>query len=115
MASKTPKELTTLLEQVSGSEELKKEYDRLDEVKSQMEEKVAFNFQKRRGITAERKQKKEQKEEAERHLELLEKQVIFCILDIIFNASQCFTHHIGVFVLYSFYLLYFTFPQPFFF
>ena len=75
VAAKSPRELTLLVEQVSGSEELKKDYDRLEAAKSQMEEKVAFSYQKRRGMAAERKQKKEQKEEAEKHLVLLEQQV----------------------------------------
>ncbi|RCV32403.1 hypothetical protein SETIT_6G256000v2 [Setaria italica] len=57
IASKNLKELTALLEQISGSDELRREYDELEE-------------QKKRTIVMERKQKKAQKEEAEKHLRL---------------------------------------------
>lgn len=70
IASKNPKELTALLEQISGSEEMKKEYERLEVEKARAEEKTAFSFQKKKNMTAEKKQRKEQKEEAERHLQL---------------------------------------------
>lgn len=70
IASKNPKELTVLFEQISGSEECKKEYEELEVQKARAEEKSAFTYQKKRSVAAERKQKKEQKEEAERHLRL---------------------------------------------
>ncbi|XP_052171727.1 structural maintenance of chromosomes protein 1 isoform X2 [Diospyros lotus] len=72
IASKNPKELTALLEQISGSEELKGDYERLEEQKGRAEEKSALVYQKKRTIVLERKQKKEQKEEAEKHLRLQE-------------------------------------------
>lgn len=70
IASKNPKELTGLLEHISGSEELKREYEELEEKKAVAEEKSALVYQKKRTIVMERKQKKEQKEEAEKHLRL---------------------------------------------
>lgn len=70
IASKNPKELTALLEQISGSDELKREYDKCEEEKASAEEKSALAYQKKRTIVMERKQKKEQKEEAEKHLRL---------------------------------------------
>ncbi|KAF9607877.1 hypothetical protein IFM89_003581 [Coptis chinensis] len=70
IASKNPKELTGLLEQISGSDELKREYDALEEQKAKAEEKEALVYQKKKTIVMERKQKKEQKEEAEKHLRL---------------------------------------------
>ncbi|XP_024540007.1 structural maintenance of chromosomes protein 1-like [Selaginella moellendorffii] len=70
IASKNPKELTSLFEQISGSEELKKDYEELEEQKTRAEEKSVFTYQKKRTVGAERKQKKEQKEEAEKHLRL---------------------------------------------
>uniref|UniRef100_A0A2P2LWW5 Structural maintenance of chromosomes protein n=6 Tax=Rhizophora mucronata TaxID=61149 RepID=A0A2P2LWW5_RHIMU len=70
IASKNPKELTALLEQISGSEELKREYEDLEEKKASAEEKSALVYQKKRTVVMERKQKKEQKEEAEKHLRL---------------------------------------------
>nr|CAB3490648.1 unnamed protein product [Digitaria exilis] len=56
IASKNPKELTALLEQISGSDELRREYDELEELKAR--------------VVMERKQKKAQKEEAEKHMRL---------------------------------------------
>ncbi|KAK0583382.1 hypothetical protein LWI29_036339 [Acer saccharum] len=70
IASKNPKELTALLEQISGSEEHKRDYEVKEEEKARAEEISALVFQKKRTIVAERKQKKEQKEEAEKHLRL---------------------------------------------
>lgn len=70
IASKNPKELTALLEQISGSDELKRDYEKYEEEKARAEEKSALVYQKKRTIVMERKQKKEQKEEAEKHLRL---------------------------------------------
>ncbi|GAV83648.1 SMC_N domain-containing protein/SMC_hinge domain-containing protein [Cephalotus follicularis] len=72
IASKNPKELTALIEQISGSDELKREFEELEEKKARAEEKSALAYQKKRTIVMERKQKKEQKEEAEKHLRLQE-------------------------------------------
>ncbi|KAJ4968684.1 hypothetical protein NE237_015385 [Protea cynaroides] len=70
IASKNPKELTGLLEQISGSEDLKKNYEDWEEQKARAEEKSALVYQKKRTVVMERKQKKEQKEEAEKHIRL---------------------------------------------
>ncbi|XP_060676214.1 structural maintenance of chromosomes protein 1 [Ziziphus jujuba] len=70
IASKNPKELTTLLEQISGSDEYKRDYEKYEEEKKRAEEKSAHVYQKKRTIVMDRKQKKEQKEEAEKHLRL---------------------------------------------
>ncbi|CAN1245028.1 Structural maintenance of chromosomes protein 1 [Linum grandiflorum] len=67
IASKNPKELTALLEQISGSEEFKRDYEDLGEQKGRAEEKTALVYQRKRTIVGERKQKKAQKEEAEKH------------------------------------------------
>ena len=72
IASKNPKELTALIEQISGSDELKGEYEKCEEEKAGAEEQSALAYQKKRTIVMERKQKKEQKEEAEKHLRLQE-------------------------------------------
>ncbi|XP_043715175.1 structural maintenance of chromosomes protein 1 isoform X2 [Telopea speciosissima] len=72
IASKNPKELTALLEQISGSEDLKKDYEDLEEQKARAEEQSALVYQKKKTVVMERKQKKEQKEEAEKHLRLQE-------------------------------------------
>lgn len=98
IASKNPKELTGLLEQISGSDDLKKDYEDLEEQKARAEEKSALVYQKKRTIVMERKQKKEQKEEAEKHLRLQEQLV--CILKII--ADFCFhvIVHIGNYIFF---------------
>ncbi|CAN8279311.1 unnamed protein product [Cochlearia groenlandica] len=72
IASKNSKELTGLLEQISGSDELKKEYEELEEKKGSAEEKAALVYQKKKTIGTEKKLKKAQKEEAEKHLRLQE-------------------------------------------
>ncbi|OIT08367.1 PREDICTED: structural maintenance of chromosomes protein 1 [Nicotiana attenuata] len=72
VASKNPRELTNLLEQISGSEEFKRRYEELEEEKARAEEKKALAYQKKKTVNMERKQKKEQKEEAEKHLQLQE-------------------------------------------
>eukprot|EP01117_Protostelium_nocturnum_P006632 TRINITY_DN2388_c0_g1_i1.p1 TRINITY_DN2388_c0_g1~~TRINITY_DN2388_c0_g1_i1.p1 ORF type:complete len:1232 (-),score=660.40 TRINITY_DN2388_c0_g1_i1:54-3749(-) len=73
IASKTPKELTAMIEQISGSEEFKEEYDRLADEKNQAEETTIYNYQKKKGITAEKKVYKTQKIEAENYQKLLQK------------------------------------------
>ncbi|KAL3620771.1 hypothetical protein CASFOL_035683 [Castilleja foliolosa] len=70
--SKYPKELTALIEQISGSEEYKRQYEELEVQKAEADEKVVLAYQKRKTISAEKKQKKLQKEEAEKHLKLQE-------------------------------------------
>ncbi|KAL2323430.1 hypothetical protein Fmac_027809 [Flemingia macrophylla] len=72
IASKNPKELTALVEQISGSDELKRDYEKFEEEKGAAEEKSALVYQKKKTVVMERKQKKEQKEEAEKHIRLQE-------------------------------------------
>ncbi|KAI9308835.1 hypothetical protein BJ944DRAFT_155459 [Cunninghamella echinulata] len=70
VASQSPSELTKLIEQISGSWDLKVEYE---EFKSQYEHAVDNNshaLNKKRGITVEVKQYKQQIEEAERFTNL---------------------------------------------
>ncbi|XP_073148877.1 structural maintenance of chromosomes protein 1 [Henckelia pumila] len=70
IASKNPKELTALLEQISGSEEYKRQYEELEQQKAEVDEKAVLAHQKKKTISAEKKQKKLQKEEAEKHIKL---------------------------------------------
>ena len=69
-ASKNPKELTLLFEQISGSDQFKREYDKLEEEKNSAEEKLKLVYQKKKTIFMEKKKKKEQKKKAEEHLRL---------------------------------------------
>lgn len=66
VASQSPKELTRLVEQISGSLELAAEYEKAKEDQDRATENATHNFTKRRAITGEIKQYKEQKGEAER-------------------------------------------------
>ena len=66
VASQSPKELSRLIDQISGSLELAGEYDKAKEAQERATENATFNFNKRRGIAGEIKQYKEQKGEAER-------------------------------------------------
>lgn len=84
IASKNPKELTGLLEQISGSDDLKRDYEKYEVEKGIAEEKAAIVYQKKRTIVAERKQKKEQKEEAEKHIRLQNELV--CISKLFFSG-----------------------------
>ncbi|GAB4822702.1 hypothetical protein N2152v2_009748 [Parachlorella kessleri] len=70
MAQKSPKELTVLFEHISGSEQYRKEYEELEGKKTAAEETVSRIFSKKKLITQEKKLKKEQKEEAEKHMRL---------------------------------------------
>ncbi|KAG0360806.1 RecF/RecN/SMC [Gamsiella multidivaricata] len=66
IASQSPKDLTKLIEQISGSLELKQEYDRLQQEQERAVENSTFNFHRKKGINAEIKQYQEQLAEAER-------------------------------------------------
>eukprot|EP00053_Salpingoeca_punica_P018841 m.187119 g.187119 ORF g.187119 m.187119 type:complete len:1238 (-) comp17517_c0_seq1:164-3877(-) len=74
IAQKTPKQMTQLFETISGSEELREEFEKLKTEKEQAEEKHKFVQQKKKGFTAEKKQYQEQKQEADRFQQLLAEQ-----------------------------------------
>ena len=65
IASQSPRDLTRLVEQISGSLEYKAEYDRLKEAAEQAAENQTFHLNRRRGINSEIKQYQEQKKEAD--------------------------------------------------
>ncbi|KAI8902195.1 RecF/RecN/SMC [Globomyces pollinis-pini] len=66
VASQSPKDLTRLIEQISGSLELKPEYERLKALHEKTSESSALNFTKKRTMNAEMKQFKEQQQDFER-------------------------------------------------
>mmetsp|Transcript_13773 Transcript_13773/g.37285 ORF Transcript_13773/g.37285 Transcript_13773/m.37285 type:complete len:1277 (-) Transcript_13773:524-4354(-) len=70
LAAKSPKELSALFEQISGSEELKEEYEKLEAEKKQAEEEQIYNHQKKKGLAQEKAIMKKQKEEAEAYQRL---------------------------------------------
>jgi structural maintenance of chromosome 1 len=65
IASQSPKDLTRLIEQISGSLEYKADYERLEEEAAQAADNQTYNLHRRRGINSEIKQYQEQKKEAE--------------------------------------------------
>jgi structural maintenance of chromosome 1 len=65
IAAKSSKDLTELIEQISGSIELREEYERLQSQKDRAEENTIYNYQKKKGANAEKKQLKLQKDEAD--------------------------------------------------
>jgi len=72
MARKSPKQLVEMFENISGSAELKEEYDAALKAKEEAEQATIFAFNKTKEHKSERRVLKEQKEEAEKFHELLE-------------------------------------------
>jgi len=72
VAQMSPKGLTELFEKVSGSGQLKKEYEERQAAKEAAEEHVAQLAGRKKTVMQEKRQKKEQKQEAERHTKLVE-------------------------------------------
>ena len=67
IASQSPRDLTRLIEQISGSLEYKAEYEKLKEAQEAAMENQNYNLNRRRGINSEIKQYQEQKREAENY------------------------------------------------
>lgn len=67
VAQMQPRDLTLLFEHISGSAAHRGEYEELEKKKAEAEERVTYIFSRKKAITQEKKQKKDQKEEAERH------------------------------------------------
>lgn len=65
IASQSPRDLTRLIEQISGSLEYKADYERLKQVMEEAIENQNFTLNRRRGINSEIKQYQEQKREAD--------------------------------------------------
>lgn len=66
IAAQSPKDLTRLIEQISGSWEHKAEYERLKAEKDKADEEQTYKLQQRRGINGEIKQYQQQKEELDK-------------------------------------------------
>ncbi len=67
IASQSPRDLTRLIEQISGSLEYKADYERLKEVQEEALENQNVNLHKRRAINSEIKQYTDQKTEADNY------------------------------------------------
>ncbi|KAK9504798.1 hypothetical protein O3M35_008983 [Rhynocoris fuscipes] len=92
IAMKNPKELTTLFEEISGSGQVKDEYDRLKQEVLKAEEETNFSYLKKRGVVAERKEAKMEKDEAEKYQrlkdELAEKEVEYQLFRLYYNEND---------------------------
>jgi len=78
VASQGAKELSKLIDQISGSLEYKDEYERAKAAQDRAVENSTFTFNKRKGINAELKTFREQKSEAERFEKLQAERVSLC-------------------------------------
>lgn len=67
IASQSPRDLTRMIEQISGSLEYKAEYERLKEAQDEALDNQNYNLHRRRGINSEIKQYQEQKQEADNY------------------------------------------------
>lgn len=67
IASQSPRDLTRLIEQISGSLEYKAEYERLKVAQDEALDNQNYNLHRRRGINSEIKQYQEQKQEADNY------------------------------------------------
>lgn len=67
IASQSPRDLTRLIEQISGSLEYKAEYERLKVEQEEASEQQNFQLNRRRGMNSEIKQYQEQKREADNY------------------------------------------------
>ncbi|XP_072027504.1 structural maintenance of chromosomes protein 1A-like [Amphiura filiformis] len=72
IAMKNPKERTVLFEEISRSGELKSDYEKRRTEMLKAEEDTQFNYHKKKGIAAERKEAKLEKDEMEKYQKLKE-------------------------------------------
>ncbi|KAI0808015.1 condensin complex subunit SMC1 [Fomes fomentarius] len=96
VASQSPRELSRLIDQISGSLELAPDYEKAKEALERATENATFNFTKRRGIAGEIKQYKEQKGEAERFEQLCDERddlVLKRILFKLYHIQQSLDEH----------------------
>ena len=84
-----PRDVTTLFESISGSEALRKDYQAKEAEKVAAEERVSHSTARKRQLGAEKRQIKEQKEEAEKHMRL-QKQLVRCSRQcLVVNPAAC--------------------------
>lgn len=69
VANKSPVELMRMIEQISGSEQYREEYEELSRKKEEAEENALYTLQKKKMFTSQRKEVKDQRDEAESFLE----------------------------------------------
>ncbi|KAI0962689.1 hypothetical protein AcV7_001479 [Taiwanofungus camphoratus] len=97
VASQSPKELSRLIDQISGSLELAGEYERARDAQDRATENATFNFTKRRGIAGEIKQYKEQKSEADRFEALCQERdelILHRLLFKLYHIQEALESHV---------------------
>ncbi|CAG9862762.1 unnamed protein product [Phyllotreta striolata] len=86
IAMKNPKEMTSLFEEISGSGALKEEFNKLYNDMQKAQEELNLAYQKKKGINAEKKEARMEKEEAEKYArlkdELNDKQVEYELFNL---------------------------------
>ncbi len=98
----TPKELTALVEKVCGSDTLRAQYEELEARKRAAEERAAFQHTRKKNLLAEKRQKKEQRDEAEKHQKLMEELVrCECFFLSGFSSVRVFQLSVRVCVCFS--------------
>lgn len=92
IAMKNAKERTAMFEEISRSGELKEEYDKAKAEMLKAEEDTQFNYHKKKGIAAEKKEAKMEKDEADRYQKLKdqleEKQLELALLRLFYNERD---------------------------
>ncbi|CAL1548253.1 unnamed protein product [Lymnaea stagnalis] len=92
IAMKNAKERTAMFEDICKSGEMKEEYERAKAEMLKAEEDTQFNLNKKKGIAAERKEARLEKEEAERYQrlneQLAEKQVELALFKLYHNEKD---------------------------
>uniref|UniRef100_H2YW08 Structural maintenance of chromosomes protein n=1 Tax=Ciona savignyi TaxID=51511 RepID=H2YW08_CIOSA len=70
IAMKNPKERTQLFEEISGSGEFKEDYEKAKSEMTKAEQETQYSFHRKKGIAAERKEAKQEKDEADKYRKL---------------------------------------------
>ena len=100
IASKSPKDMSKLIEQISGSDELKDEYDRLKNIQDKAIEASTFAFNKKRTLANEIKAVQDQKDDAVRYeqvvlqrMDLISEQIVWKLFHVE-NAAKEFDRRV---------------------
>ena len=90
VAGMSPKDLTSLFEVISGSDAYRKDYEELEAKKAAADDQLRFVFSKKKTVVAERKQKLEQKTEAEKHIKMQQELVCVARTQTWLQVQGCF-------------------------
>ncbi|XP_058966711.1 structural maintenance of chromosomes protein 1A isoform X1 [Pocillopora verrucosa] len=95
IAMKTPKERTQMFEKISRSGELADDYDKKKVDMQKAEEETSFNYHKKKGIAAEKREAKAEKEEADKYHKL-NQELESCQLEVklfqLYHNEQSINH-----------------------